>query len=365
MSGFPTPSRKDSHEVALGQLVQLAASPRTGERYLPAGTRVSRAKYPELSALFPVALQRSAIETTLPFGAKHHPDGAADGAGGIVFTHRFDGTCITSRDEGATWSLVSLPNGSQWNGVAWGNGVFAACSNTGQGAVSADGLAWSATALPSSQQWFRLRFGNGRFLMFTNNSNLVATSTDGAAWTQAALLPSSGQWYGVAYGSGVWVAMRADATDVVYSTDDGATWTPTTRPASGVIYHIAYCNTSGLFVAIAYSGTTYLTSPDGVTWTARDFATAGSRRMSVGNGDGMLVWTEDTTSAITSRDGLAWASITLPATDLTVDREVAVYSDGIFYMPGMGTAVMRMVDPGWGASNLRLNGPSGYHVRVR
>lgn len=360
MSGFPSRAPAPP-EVALGQAVPLALTPTPGERYLPVGSRALRAKYPALSALFPPRLQRGAREITL--WNKHHPDGATNGNGVIVFPHRFDATCLSTQDGGATWALSSLPNGSQWNGVAYGNGVFVACSNTGQGAVSANGLSWSGTTLPSGQQWFRLRFGNGRFLMFTNSTNLVATSTDGSTWTQAAVLPSSGQWYGVAYGNGIWAAMRADNQDVAYSTDDGATWTSTTRPASGPIYHIDYA--AGLFVAVAYSGSTYLTSPDGVTWTARTFPNSAARRLGIGNGAGFFCWIEDTTAGFTSLDGITWQEIALPSTDLTADRECALYSGGCFYMPGMGTASMRVVDPGWVSDPMILGGPAGYHVRVR
>lgn len=101
------------------------------------------------------------------------------------------------------------------------------------------------------------------------SSGSVITSPDGINWTQYAPTTLNTQ-YKIAF-SGTRVVTAGFNSEYVYS-DNGLTWT-TVANIAGVttltVAGLAYSPTLNLWVHIPFNTTTFYTSTDGITWTAR------------------------------------------------------------------------------------------------
>jgi hypothetical protein len=246
---------------------------------------------------------------------------AAAAAGG-------DGKVVTAASGSANLNVFPGPNASvgksdgtsSWTtppSVAYGNNTWSVVHGTSSSSVSSDGLNW--TAHGSAGGGGPMTFGASNFVMIppTNASTTTYNSPDGVTWTARgsigltssyASLGSNGStliaiptaqpsvaristndgvsWTGgsstvaasndvfnsIAYGNGVWVS--GTLSGVLYtSSNNGLSWSSHT-PATGDVGSVAYFN--GLFIAMYYNGvnTSYVTSPDGATWTVRTFPTS-------------------------------------------------------------------------------------------
>lgn len=190
----------------------------------------------------------------------------------IVFSNPLDlsdtGFTMSSAD-GTTWVAGTLPAGSQWTSVAYGNGVYVAVSYSGSDEVmtSTDGVNWTVGTAPA-MALRRVVFGGGQFVAVTIGAagGKIITSPDGVNWTHQATAPTS-DWTSLTYGDGKFVAVSADAapTQVATSTD-GVTWTPRATPGSVLWDEVAFGD--GTFVATGDAGAV-MSSSDGITWTMR------------------------------------------------------------------------------------------------
>jgi len=121
---------------------------------------------------------------------------------------------------------------------------------------------------------------------------------------------SSGFYVGkLVYGAGKWV-MLGTGTQYVYSSD-GVTWTTGTTPASS-LQKLFFIN--GLFFAIGSSCQIY-TSPDGVAWTARSTATGASSALNLFYENGRYFMT-GTSGYMTSTDAVTWTLVTTNGTQI-------------------------------------------------
>jgi len=190
----------------------------------------------------------------------------------IVFSNPLDlsdtGATMSSTD-GINWTPGTVPAGSQWYSVAYGNSTYVAISYSGSNAVmtSTDGVTWTAgTAYASNYR--AVTFGNGRFVAVGagGGGGRVITSTDGISWTLQGAAPAN-DWKSITYGEDLFVAVSADGAPTQVSTSpDGVTWTPRATPGTVVWDEVAFGD--GTFVATGDAGAV-MSSSDGVTWTAR------------------------------------------------------------------------------------------------
>jgi hypothetical protein len=141
---------------------------------------------------------------------------------------------------------------------------------------------------------------------------LPSTSSNrpGIDWTERTSA-NDYSWEGMTYGAGLFVAVAADgATNRVMTSPDGITWTARTSADETTQWEgITYA--AGLFVAVgsAGAGNRVMTSPDGITWTART-ASEASDWQSVAYGSGLYVAVASAGSnrVMTSPDGVTWTS---------------------------------------------------------
>ncbi len=205
--------------------------------------------------------------------------------------------------------VMTSPDGITWisrfgvtlSSVAFGNGLFVSI-NTSNGniATSSDGITWTYRIIESSSQWNSIAYNNGLFAVVNNNGGVggVRTSPDGINWT---LRDSpSGNWRAINSGNGIFVAV---GQGVVMTSLDGITWISRAGVSFGTWQSITYGN--GLFVVVGDGGTNrVITSTDAITWTKRT-ASEANQWVSVtyGNGQFIAVSSSGTNRVMTSHSG--------------------------------------------------------------
>ncbi len=212
------------------------------------------------------------------------------------------GKVVTSAN-GTAWSIAH--GGTGWDiwGVAYGNGVYAAGTLTGDIIISSDGIRWTQPTnypdvttiadmayCPSNQRFVGgissgliysddnavtwnshafvpaeslngLYYVHDRFIGTCANGSLIF-STYGINWSDYSTT-SSASLQGAAYGNNTFVVVGYGG-EVVTSQDDGATWQPQTLGTSNNLRSVAYGN--GTFVAAGGTNGDVITSPDGINW---------------------------------------------------------------------------------------------------
>jgi hypothetical protein len=108
---------------------------------------------------------------------------------------------------------------------------------------------------------------------------------------------------------------------------DGITWTARAAAEANVWYSVTYGN--GLYVAVSNDGTNrVMTSPNGITWTARAAAEANTWfSVTYGNGLYVAVSNDGTNRVMTSPDGITW---TARAAAEANTWYTITYSNGLF-----------------------------------
>jgi len=192
--------------------------------------------------------------------------------GGSFYAVGDKGTVVTSTTA-TNWTVLttSVGNASQLNGIAAGNGVFAA---VGEPAVDGPG----------------------------KGQAVIQTSPDGVIWTPRSS-GTSNHLSSVIYAKDRFIAVGSQSTAVILSSPDGAAWSRYDLPADSVPYMATYGNNLFVVVGTGPNGGMALTSSDGVTWTANSsdlpplFAVAFVNNIFVAAGLGTI---------LTSADGLQW-----------------------------------------------------------
>jgi hypothetical protein len=141
----------------------------------------------------------------------------------------------------------------------------------------------------------------------TANLSLTVTASGGGggggeAGTTWTLRNLGNDLFGVTYGNGLFVAVGGDGA--ILTSPDGVTWTARTSVTSYSLYSVTYGD--GLFVAVGRNGA-ILTSPDGVNWTQQTSGTSdGLSNVTYGNG--MFVAVGGYGTILTSPDGVNWTA---------------------------------------------------------
>lgn len=221
-----------------------------------------------------------------------------------------------------------------WNSICFGNNLFVAVSFNGQYydrnvMTSPDGINWTIrnTGLGNYGIWTSVCFAtlaDGSYLFVAvgfyfvgTPDNRVITSPDGINWTYSAAA-NVNSWQSVCFGNGLFVAVAAklgffDTTSFLVATSqDGKNW-ESYDPGTNLQLEwtsICFGTPTGLFVAVAKSGTTsrVMTSPNGSTWTIGNAPYTSSWK-SVCYSNGLYVAVADTGDAkiMTSSDGINWS----------------------------------------------------------
>lgn len=248
---------------------------------------------------------------------------------GLVATTAVPASAALNTD----WTLHTAPvPNANWNGLAYGNGVFVAVAGGGSTSrvmTSADGASWTPHDVGLANRWNSVTFGGGKFVAvsITNQqcpTSCAMTSSDGAVWIPATTTPT-GQWSSVTYGNGKYVAVSLTDSAAMWSTD-GLSWTSAALPnpaASGTARWRAVAYGAGKFVAVTSTtanpaGRQVATSADGVNWTAQDALATNNNWDGITYGGGQFVAVSSDSGnvqqAMTSPDGVTWTGRTTAGT---------------------------------------------------
>lgn len=185
---------------------------------------------------------------------------------------------MTNGTGAQSWILRNNPSGTasgkQWTRIAYGNDRFVIISNGTDAAYSADAASWTLTSMPFSANWQGLAFGNGRFAAAVYGGNQAAVSPDGESWT-VSTLPFTANWLRIAFGAGKYVAIPYGSGQGAYS-EDAVTWKAMNLPSSADWQALTYG--AGKFVALAYRSSQSIYSYDGVNWKEAELPASRSWR---------------------------------------------------------------------------------------
>jgi hypothetical protein len=199
---------------------------------------------------------------------------------------------------------------------------------------SPDGVTWTTRTIGSGN-WTGITWDTTLAKFIAVRSGASAISADGINWTfyfqstydhiwDAQSAAESTVWTAITWSPelSLFVAVARNGTNRVMSSPDGITWTA--RSTSAYSWNsIAWSPELSLFVAIEADGAQKsLTSPDGITWTERStptgnwlsvifansmfIALAFASNKAITSTDG-INWTERTTAASANWTGLAWS----------------------------------------------------------
>ena len=220
------------------------------------------------------------------------------------------GMPVTSRDSGTMNTL---------NGVTWSGTQFVAVGDGGTILTSPDGITWTSRA-PSSPAplLYGAAWSGTKFVAVGRSSGLLTgaemTSADGITWTaqDMSTLPFAQPWdlKGVVWTGTQFVAVGGGdglfPGEVLATSPDGVTWTARNYLAvsHAALAGIAWSGT--LLLAVGGNGE-ILTSPDGVTWTGQASGSSSNLLGVTWSGTQFVVLGESGT-ILTSPDGTTWTS---------------------------------------------------------
>ena len=216
-------------------------------------------------------------------------------------------------------------------------GGFTRCAGAGLSAAVGNLCFANTPALSVNGSLNAVAFGNGMWVAVGSNAT-IATSTDGANWTQQnppAISNPNGTlgFTNVSYGDGMWVAVGQLPGVAIYSTD-GVNWSVGNGIGSGFSpgspRSLAYGN--GKWIAVD-SVSEYITT-DGKNWVLANPTLTYVDNPSVPSYNpvqGRIAFGNNTwlgeTSAVSS-DGVTWTSYLDPLSTFTSQNGLAVYGGG-------------------------------------
>jgi hypothetical protein len=199
----------------------------------------------------------------------------------VAFSNAFPGV-ITSSDNGATWTFVSLypagtnpatnASGTFVKQIRYLNGYFVAVFNTAsQGyAYSTNGTTWTYQVSGAST-FTDMAYGNGQYVALNGANSVVLRSTNIAGpWATTATSP--GSYNLIAFGNNIFAAVEITGVTVAKSTDNGDTWTTASLSSNSINPTSLSLFTfwGGYFCMGAGSSTNYWGfSSDGLNYTFR------------------------------------------------------------------------------------------------
>lgn len=238
--------------------------------------------------------QNKKVKSLWKGGVKFFTGVAPVSSGSIVLAQKSGRNLATSLDSGNTWRIFDTGISGNWI-VSFGGGRFVArlYNAASYSFVSVDdGITWQKSATTAVAS-IGIDYGAGRFGYGSHNTANFYTSPDGLNWALSANTGTARKWKWSAYSPQLdrWVASQGTYAYAMYSSDGAATqFTQANFPSLGsfdsqsIMWSHAL-NRYSIFSSqyVAATGRN-ISSPDGITWTARDSLPAGSNHWSHARG---------------------------------------------------------------------------------
>jgi hypothetical protein len=238
--------------------------------------------------------------------------------------------------DGSNWFSGTPLSGHNYTRAAFGNGTYVKArllgsSNTAEFYTSSDGKAWTTRPYNHGVTSFRnpersLSFGGSRFVALMNTSGstngnvLPRYSVDGITWLTSAA-PTSlaastlSDVQGIAFSGGLfvavgWASSAGNPTNRYITSPDGVTWTARSLPISAKWNDVVFAN--GRYVCIA-PGLAAMTSVDGVNWAQVNMPSSADWDSLAYGGNRWIAVASSTSTAAQSTDGVTWTTMSLPS----------------------------------------------------
>lgn len=255
------------------------------------------------------------------------------------------GLTVQSSPDGITWTFGNLSSIDGLYDVTFGNGVFVGVGGNGNGvyARSTNGTSWTPGVIRTTTTFYRaVAFGNGLFVACSSAD--ISTSPDGITWTSR--FNPGRDVFDIIWTGSQFVATGGGASPI-FTSPDGITWTTRTsfpitstiqnslvsfggnlyagstggfitRSVDGGVTWVEYGNSGSIFAAI-WDGSQFVcvgggsdgtfsytyTTPDGITYTRRNSVPGGSAN-SVGLFNGLKILIGSSSLIATSTDAINW-----------------------------------------------------------
>jgi hypothetical protein len=252
---------------------------------------------------------------------------------------------VMTSSDAINWTSKSI-DAYSWAGICYGKGTYVTVSANGGGTtrayISSGGNSWSGQTTPNLNFYGVCYSREDALFVAVGDAGAVMSSPDAQTWTNRTAAASL-DWQGVCAGSGVFVAVAQSGTgNRVMTSDDGITWTSRTSAADDSWISVAYGN--GAFVAVAWAGagTRIMSSSDkGVTWTARTPpSTEAFNGVTYGGG---LFTAIGSSVIMTSPDGITWTDQTAPSQEI----KSVCYGNGMFVAVAQTGSGNRVITSGY------------------
>lgn len=288
------------------------------------------------------------LEVVSPLPTPNHITNLSYGNGKFLATTERGGIVLSSED-GINWEVHNTPHPNSLEEITYGNGLYCAASS-GSGPVyfSSDLANWttvSSNNLPTNNDNVYFNNDNGLFYFgggsFGSNPGIV-TSSDGVTFNHVPT-PAESTIRDFIFANNLFVTV-GDNLEIMTSAN-GTDWTlqtvdvdiPDGDLGEGLL-NIRYHNS--LYI-VGGKANTLLTSPDGITWTKRDFSEDTSWFYESWFNAGTYYFPGRQGTIWTTTDFTVWTGIDLDAND-TVQN--IVNAEGITVVTGRGGNIFTSTD---------------------
>lgn len=260
------------------------------------------------------------------------------------------------------WAIITPKPFAQALGVAYSGSLqrFVVMGySAAQAAYSNDfGVTWTTVSMPTINHFVMWIPSQNQFVAF--GPSVCYTSPDGITWTPRTIAAVS--WNSAAFsptlGSGSGRIVVVGANTFAYSDDAGVTWTPGSALTATAIIGVIWSAVDIIFVAASRTGSSIMTSPDGITWTQRATGIALNYPAQNTIDNDFLASPQALTAGLKSTDGLTWTTGTMfsgsqPRLEWARDR--SSYISGGFTT---GLFVSTLPAGGWTGCTVGPGGPA-------
>lgn len=169
----------------------------------------------------------------------------------------------TSSANPTTWT-AQTGNAQSYKTVAFGNGLFVACTGAGLIYTTPDGVTYTSRTSPFGASPINRVIWVAALNLFVavGGSGKIATSPDGITWTIRTTPNATSTLNDIAYGNGI--LMVVGPATAVWISSDGITWTSVAATVTAV--KVAYGR--GGFVILGSGSSFYRSANNGTTWSA-------------------------------------------------------------------------------------------------
>lgn len=202
------------------------------------------------------------------------------------------------------WTLRTSNLTTQINCIASNTAVVVAAGASGQMRQSTDTVTWTTLTSPTTNNIYALAYGNGRWIML-DGASIMRSSTNLSTWTTENPNFGTSSINTIAYGNGNWAIGSSAEVAARWSTN-GVTWTTRGQDTLSLnITAVGYGH--GLWVLGGRTDGLIVTTTDFNTWTtattlgtiARHFTFTNGRLFAAGNTGSVF---------IESTDGITWTN---------------------------------------------------------